>query len=584
MKAKSLALFTVIALFVCAIIAFTFAYNESAYAYEEDLTLTPAPLYENGKDYIECAVGMLIKNIELPSGWSFKDDIDVNKPLIGVKDDFITLDVVYSTNGDTAEEPVSDALKIKLILPEAKFVNSVESSQQPSIIPVSVEIDDDNNVTAKVEQLVNPFTRTGYSLKGWELSDGTFIPYGTEEGEYEVGAIYYTIPSIDLIRNIIEINVVWAPNTDTKVTLNVYKQTTDGEYTAKIASKETTREGISDALYVIDENTVSIPEGFLYDYAECNGERGSEFTISPDGSTEINVYLKRKTYVLRFSAGEYSDSLPGGTLPEPITVRYGQAVELPKTTDFKVYGYHNLGWTDGVNSWSDGNLTVYSNKYAVSVDSAEEYVLSIVLEGDYNTEYVIKEYFDDEPQITTRTAKTGSQVTAGGGRMGYTRETRDGEKISGIVTGYQKDSDGNVIAGEMLELVVYYKSSNYTLKFANSEIEMRTDVKYGEEVTLEAPPARENYEFRYWLINGIKYEAGSSFTMPATNLSIQAVWKSTEEQITPSGTLIVPEEEQGLSGWAIAGIVIGSVVCLAGIAVGTYFIVKSKSRKIGKDE
>lgn len=538
--------------------------------------VTPTTLYENQEDYIECAVGMLIKNIELPIGWSFAESVDTSKPIIGLIGDMLTLDVVYKPyDGNPNYETVSDVLNIKIVAPQAKIVNTVESSQKPDVMRVEVEIDDDNNVTATVEQLVNRFTRTGYSLKGWELEDGTFIPYGSEEGQYKLGDAY-TIPSLELVKNIIEIKVVWVPNTDTKVTVMVYRETTEGEYTSKISLVDETRTGETDGLFRVDENTVNIGEGFIFDYAKSSGKQGTEFKVSADGSTVIKIYLKRKTYVLNFDSGEYSSSAPGGSLPESMTVRYGQTVDLPKTTDFKVYGYHNVGWTDGVSYSSDGKLEVFANKYMVKTDDCEEYTLSIVLEGDLYTEYVVTEYLDDEPKTSYRTAQTGTEVSVGAGPIGYVVETREGEKLTGIVTGYAKNEDGEVVAGERLELIVYYKSKNYVLTFSNSETATRTDIKYGEEIVLEAPLARENYEFMHWLINGIIYETGSTFTMPASNVSIRAVWKSTKTEEKPLGTLIEPSEEKVLSGWAIAGIVIGGVAVIAGIAIGTYFIVKRK--------
>lgn len=541
--------------------------------------VTPTPLYENQENYIECAVGMLIKNIELPTGWCFCENVDVNEPLTGTIDDMLTFDVVYKPyDGNPNYETVNDVLNVKLVQPKARFINSVENSQQPTLIPVEVETDDDNNVTATVEQLVNTFTRTGYSLKGWELSDGTFISYGSEEGQYKLGEAY-TIPSLELVKNIIEIKVVWAPNTDTQVTVIVYKENTEGEYTSKISMLDNTRKGVTDEMFSVDENTVTIGEGFKFDYAKSGGKIGSEFKVKADGSTIINIYLKRKTYVLNFDAGEYSSFAPGGTLPESITVRYEQSIDLPKTTDFKVYGYHNAGWTDGVTYSSDEKLKVFANKYTVRTDEREEYTLSVVLEGNLNTEYVVREYFDGEQRVSYRTAKTGTEVSVGGGPVGYTAESRDGEKLTGTVTGHEKNEDGEVIAGERLELIVYYKSRNYVLTFSDSEVATRTDVKYGEEIVLEEPPARDNYEFMHWLINGVIYETGSTFTMPATNVSIRAVWKSTLTEEKPLGTLIEPSEEKGLSGWAIAGIVIGSVAVIAGTVVVIFFLVKRKSRK-----
>lgn len=89
--------------------------------------------------------------------------------------------------------------------------------------------------------------------------------------------------------------------------------------------------------------------------------------------------------------------------------------------------------------------------------------------------------------------------------------------------------------------------------------------------TLTAP---EGKEFDGWIVDGVKYQAGESVTINVGS-TIKASWKDipVETSTTPANA-----EKKGLSGGAIAGIVIGSVVVagVGGFAL-VWFVIKKKS-------
>ncbi len=95
-------------------------------------------------------------------------------------------------------------------------------------------------------------------------------------------------------------------------------------------------------------------------------------------------------------------------------------------------------------------------------------------------------------------------------------------------------------------------------------------------VTVNASVAPEGKRFKCWQINGQTVSNESSYTFNVTeNLTITAVYEDIAEQ-----SPIVPPTEQpkGLSGGAIAGIVIASVFLLGGGGFATFWFIRKRKR------
>ncbi|MBO5775845.1 MAG: InlB B-repeat-containing protein, partial [Clostridia bacterium] len=109
--------------------------------------------------------------------------------------------------------------------------------------------------------------------------------------------------------------------------------------------------------------------------------------------------------------------------------------------------------------------------------------------------------------------------------------------------------------------------------------------KVGDKITLpDAPTAPEGYSFSGWLINGVTYSAGAEYVMPASQVTVTAVWSKitapSTEQNTPEANQSTPSsnEKTSLGGGAIAGIVIGSVAFMS-IVIAVVFIIIKRNKQ-----
>ena len=94
----------------------------------------------------------------------------------------------------------------------------------------------------------------------------------------------------------------------------------------------------------------------------------------------------------------------------------------------------------------------------------------------------------------------------------------------------------------------------------------------GDTVTVTANAPAEGKEFDGWYVNGEKVSSDNSYTFTVTEgITLEAHYVNTSGEINP------PAENEGLSGGAIAGIVVGSVavVGIGGFAI-FWFVIKKK--------
>ena len=102
----------------------------------------------------------------------------------------------------------------------------------------------------------------------------------------------------------------------------------------------------------------------------------------------------------------------------------------------------------------------------------------------------------------------------------------------------------------------------------------------GDTVTVTANAPAEGKEFDGWYVNGEKVSSDNSYTFTVTEgITLEARYVNTSGgDVTPGGEINPPAENEGLSGGAIAGIVVGSVAIagIGGFAI-FWFVVKKKS-------
>lgn len=177
--------------------------------------------------------------------------------------------------------------------------------------------------------------------------------------------------------------------------------------------------------------------------------------------------------------------------------------------------------------------------------------------GDYvklayfnsNTPYIIKVVGQDSGEVTYSFVKTEDHQT-------YTVEGFDKVKISEkdiihITTNEEKytideDGDGtNDIEGKLLD-----KSKVYSINVTNGTAD-KSSAYFGELVTINANPASADQKFKKWIVTAGEAELTSAdsftttFTMPASNVDINAVYETSYSVKVIGGTTNKTMASQG---------------------------------------
>ncbi|MBO7156549.1 MAG: InlB B-repeat-containing protein, partial [Clostridia bacterium] len=398
----------------------------------------------------------------------------------------------------------------------------------------------------------------------------------------------YTFTDLSLIDFNVFIEVNFAPNTNTKITIKHFHESVSGSFLSNADVIDSTRSGTSDTEYALTDADRKNKLGFIFDYATAEGSnvKINALNVEPDGSTTFCLYYKRKTIEVSYVDANYSSLNPIGSLPANKTVKFGVPFTLDKPTNYLIYGYTFKGYTDGVTY--DGNaLKIYGViPYAITDATIDNIIFTIVMTPNTNTEYVVRRYLDGVEEILTYYGATGNHVTIENmNLLGYVRSPKNDEILSGTISGYVKDQSGAITAGSRLELKIYFESKLYDLTFSGTDGTANQQAKVGDTITLpDAPTAPEGYSFSGWLINGVTYSAGAEYVMPASQVTVTAVWSKitapSTEQNAPEANQSTPSsnEKTSLGGGAIAGIVIGSVAFIS-IVIAVVFIIIKRNKQ-----
>lgn len=141
------------------------------------------------------------------------------------------------------------------------------------------DIPNNKQVTLRDE---NTFTRTGYHFTGWNTEangTGTSFSAGAPARVDNLGSGSGNV-----------LYAQWAPNTDTKYTVEFYYQKDDGSYPST-ASKTELRTGTTDATVSVTDADKEAKENgkYVYDTTAANVESGP---VAADGSLVLKLYFK----------------------------------------------------------------------------------------------------------------------------------------------------------------------------------------------------------------------------------------------------------------------------------------------------
>lgn len=163
------------------------------------------------------------------------------------------------------------------------------------------------------------FTRTGYHFTGWNTeANGT----GTS---FNAGAS----ARVDNLGSGNVLYAQWAPNTDTKYTVEFYYQKDDGSYPST-ASKTEPRTGTTDATVSVTDADKADKENGKYTFDANNANNILSGPVAADGSLVLKLYFKLNQFQLTINY-VYADGTTAATShSETLTVGEDYSVNSPE--------------------------------------------------------------------------------------------------------------------------------------------------------------------------------------------------------------------------------------------------------------
>ncbi len=250
----------------------------------------------------------------------------------------------------------------------------------------------------------------------------------------------------------------------------------------------------------------------------------------------------------------------GGSEVESLHVEYGHTVTKP-TDPAKAataqYSYTFAGWYNGDDLWDFENDTITGNVTLTAhwTETVNQYTVTFDSDGGSSVASLQVAYGG-------KIAKPADPVKAADAQYTYVFASwYNGDKAW--------DFDNDVVVGNVTLKAHWTATVNqYTVSFdsdGGSEVASQT-IDYGSKATKPADPTKEGYTFAGWFdANGNAVNFDEAIT---GNTVYVAHWNPIAKPEEPA--------KKGLSGGAIAGIVIGSVVVVGGIVTLVIFLLRKK--------
>ena len=251
---------------------------------------------------------------------------------------------------------------------------------------------------------------------------------------------------------------VFANNTDTKYTVNVYNMDTTGAYPS---APDSTYQGAGETGSTADITADAAPaEGFSLDSAKSvlTG------TIAADGSLVLSIYYSRNQYTVTYANTDLA----------PDTYYYGATV-VARTPEKA--GHTFLGWEEEVPATMPANNVVLTAKWDELPANYDEYNIAVAAanakkaEADYDKKYTAE----------TRAALAEALANDVSGKK-YSEQ--------GVVDAATKAINDAVAA---LELMTYTATF-----YVDGAVHATVTAKVGEQIVAPADPAKEGYIFKGW--------------------------------------------------------------------------------------
>lgn len=259
------------------------------------------------------------------------------------------------------------------------------------------------------------------------------------------------------------------------------------------------------------------------------------------GTIGINVVFLQKftvTFNLNKPANATADSTAtssGSTGPQ--TFIDGVAQNLTQN-GFAIKGWTFAGW----NTKADGKGTNYANKASFTTNSAT--TLFAKWTANTNTKYTVKHWQQPTSGTTDKSKyslqKTEDKTGTTWAKTAAAKQTYTGFKDPSI-TQVNIKADGSTVVN------LYYDRKSYTISkgsMSGGSVSVASSALYGATVTITISPS-SNYSLDSISVTGASL-SGSTFTMPAQNVTVNAAFALdlatiTSDYTIPNGVIVKGE-------------------------------------------
>ena len=340
---------------------------------------------------------------------------------------------------------------------------------------------------------------------------------------------------------------VFANNTDTKYTVNVYNMDTTGAYPS---APDSTYQGAGETGSTADITADAAPaEGFSLDSAKSvlTG------TIAADGSLVLSIYYSRNQYTVTYANTDLA----------PDTYYYGATV-VARTPEKA--GHTFLGWEEEVPATMPANNVVLTAKWDELPANYDEYNIAVAAanakkaETDYDKKY---------------TADTRAALDA------ELEVDVSGKKLSeqGVVDA-QTAKINAAVAG--LKLMTY--NANF---YVDNELYRTVATEVGAQIALPEEPAKEGYVFTGWdpevgvmgledVSFNAQFTAGAvSYKVETYEMDVNGAYGAATVKTVPATTgeavSVTPETREGFTVDNENSILSGTVAADSSLVLKVYY-------------
>ena len=270
---------------------------------------------------------------------------------------------------------------------------------------------------------------------------------------------------------------------------------------------------LGDANFVLVKANVSnSTRWYLWTLENYSGDKYTQLinelkTVVGDNSITIN-------------SSNYSTSLPT-TFTLYSLLLFDETVEISGSEGNITYD-HSYWFTDRVSAFYYGNVVVATSD-SVVVTNVENVVnthtLTIHHVNEDNTQFA--------PDVVTQ-YDDGDTYTA----SPISNDHYSSELVSGSATGtITSDMELTYVYHPLYHDVIYQFTGNVFPPNANTLLPATEEHLHGSTVTVAQDPTADGYRFLGWKINGA--DAGTSFTMPTSDVTITGSWEQFDGYFEP---------------------------------------------------